>query len=445
MDLKAHQLEKHPHGLSKDARRDARRVDMRGFENYREPHQPERGGRRRGEGRARGRGRDPNTDSPLPVSSAQNLSRAEMAYQRQLAVQSAQSLTPRTFGGQLTSNDTYAARPRGQQPSTVTAPVGHGPNGSRDISGGNANIPSMDALHINNDNPAQLSQADRARQVRHAAVIERASNLLGNDQAKLSSFRSTISAYQKSTTTAAQLLDTFFTLFDTNPTSLGTLVRELADIFENQAKKDDLLKAWNDWRAINEDYPTLPGPNGIAPGQSSDSTGSGGKRILKLKSSTAQSSQSSVSRARSWGAGNALSGGRSNPFPGLPSANVRTTQGKAPWGASSTASPARAAPTPSAPSRPIRAAAAPVAADAFPSLPAAQKPGMNVMRPGSLGGPRLREGRSGTGTPVNAWTNGGMSTANINAAIEAATADGAEDGKGKGKGKNKKINLMHWG
>lgn len=441
MDLKAHQLEKHPHGLSKDARRDARRVDMRGFENYREPHVPDRGGRRRGEGRGRGRGRDPNTDTPLPVSSAQNLSRAEMAYQRQLAVQSAQSLTPRTFGGQLTNTDTFAARPRGQAPATVTATISDESNATGSASNSNANAPSVESLHITNGTAA-LSQADRARQTRHAAVIERASNLLGNDQTKLATFRSNISSYRTSGMTATQVIDSFFALFDTAPSALGTLVRELADIFEIQAKKDELLKAWNDWRAINEDYPSLPGPDGMPAGQASGSVGAGGKRILKLKSSTMQSSQSPAHRARSWGTASTLAGNSSNPFPGLPSANVRTTQGKAPWGAASSSSQTRA-PAPVAPSRPVRAPAAPASADLFPSLPAAQKPGMNAMRPGALGGPTLREGRSGTGTPVNAWANGGLSTASINAAIEAAEADD-EAVKGKGKGK-KKVSLMHWG
>ena len=50
------------------------------------------------------------------------------------------------------------------------------------------------------------------------------------------------------------------------------------------------LKAWNDWRAINEDYPSLPGPSGVLPGSSAAAAGSGGRRVLKLKNSTTQSS-----------------------------------------------------------------------------------------------------------------------------------------------------------
>lgn len=447
IDLKAHQLAKHPHGLSKEARRDARRVDMRGFENYRSSQEEERGGRRR-EGRGRGRGRDPNTDEPLPISSAQHLTRAEIASQRQMAIHSAQSVSNRTFGGQLTSGNAFAARgpPPGQQPSTVTASVSNQANGTRPMSSSNANPPSLEYLNLSNANPPPLTAVDKARQLRHTSVVERASNLLGNDQSRLAKFRSNISSYRNSEMTATQLVDFFFVIFDTDSTSLGTLVRELADIFEIPSKKDDLLKAWNDWRAINEDYPSLPGPNGMPAGGASGSTGSGGKRILKLKSSTAQSSRSSVSQARSWGTANAPTSSGNNPFPGLPGANVRTTQGKA-WGASNaTTSSARSTSTRAvaqAPARPLRTAAVPASAELFPSLPAAQKPGMNAMRPGALGGPTIRENRSGTSTPSNAWAAGGLG-GNIAAAIEAATADGEDGAKGKGKGK-KRVNLIHWG
>ncbi|KAL8865999.1 MAG: hypothetical protein Q9174_006561, partial [Haloplaca sp. 1 TL-2023] len=110
MDLKAHQLQTHPNGLSKDARRDARLVDISGFD-YRTPYNGSRGGRRERQGRP---GRDPNTEA-LPPSSAQPLRRDELAYQRQMAIHSAQSVAPRTFGGQLSSTPAVAARANNQQ------------------------------------------------------------------------------------------------------------------------------------------------------------------------------------------------------------------------------------------------------------------------------------------------------------------------------------------
>jgi len=270
MDLKAHQLEAHPNGLSKDARRDARRVDLSNFQ-VRQTHEQEMGGRRDGRGRGRGRGRDPNSE-PLPPSSAQPMRRDELAYQRQMAIQNAQSVTGRTFGGQLSSTsatETYAARPppRGQEPSTVTAAVP--PNG---LSSNMAN------LTIGSSTPAPRTPQEQARLLRHNAVTERATNMLRNDQAKLAEFRAKISAYRASSISAAQLVEGFFILFDTSSAELGKLIKELAEIFEIQTKRDDLLKAWNDWKAINEDYPSLPGAAAGPVGGASAARG--GSRVL---------------------------------------------------------------------------------------------------------------------------------------------------------------------
>ena len=109
IDLKAHQLEVHPEGLSKAARRDARRIDMSQFEAARPTMQT---------GRGRGRGRDPNAELP-PARTEQPLRRDELAYQRTLAVQSAQSTTSRTFGGQLSNPNgpAFAAQPTPAQAS----------------------------------------------------------------------------------------------------------------------------------------------------------------------------------------------------------------------------------------------------------------------------------------------------------------------------------------
>ena len=100
--------------------------------------------------------------------------------------------------------------------------------------------------------------------MRHSAVIERASNLLHNDKAKIDKFRSHISSFRQDKLAAPALIDALFSLFaDISSSALGTLVREVADLFEDKAKGDRLRKSWNDWRAINEDYPTLPGLSGM--------------------------------------------------------------------------------------------------------------------------------------------------------------------------------------
>ncbi len=438
MDLKAHQLETHPDGLSKDARKDARRVDISAFD-YRTPHQDNRGRRER-EGRGMGRGRDPNTEA-LPQSTAQPLRRDELAFQRQMAIQSAQSVSNRTFGGSLTSTDAYAARPnsRGQEP-TVTASRGH--NAST------TSFPAIDSLHIvSNTNPPTspatapaITPQEQARRLQHNAVMDRASSMLKNDQTKLSDFRSSVSSYRTSTISASQLIDTFFSLFDVPAADLGKLIKELADIYENEAKRNDLLKAWNDWRAINEDYPSLPGSNGVIPGSSAGTAASGGHRVLKLKSSTAQSSRSAVSKHGSWG--NAAS---AVPFPAMPTSANRAGAGRVgatPWVASSSARPSPALSRPTSRPPPSRQAHG-VGSDAFPSLPTAAKPNTTIFGL-TRGTVRWDDGRKGA-TPA-AW---GSASGSKDASKEVSEAEGdgnseVEASKKKG-GKNKKQTLYKFG
>ncbi|KAL8826167.1 MAG: hypothetical protein Q9170_007506 [Blastenia crenularia] len=439
LDLKAHQLQTHPNGLSKDARRDARLVDISGFD-YRTPYQDPRGGRRDRQG---GRGRDPNTEA-IPHSTAQPLRRDELAYQRQMAIQSAQSIAPRTFGGQLTSTTAAAARPHSrQEPETVTAPRTHTDT--------NASFPAIDNLNLNPSNPPQqpppspvpthvLPPQEQARRLHHTSVMDRASTLLKHDPSKTSSFRTAVSSYRTSNLSASQLIDNFFSLFDVPASDLGKLIKELADIYENENKRNDLLKAWNDWRAINEDYPSLPGPSGILPGSSAAAAGSGGYRVLKLKNSTAQSSRSAVSRHGSWG-----NTSNANPFPNLPAANTnRAGAGKAgavPWaGGSSTPRPGSAAPP--AARKQVDGVGSASGAEAFPALPAAARP--STLMAGLTRGNVRWEDSSRKGNDASPWNTGGISQPpslgeEYQQVGEEEGDAGAGGGKKKGKGKKQML------
>ncbi|KAG9236261.1 hypothetical protein BJ875DRAFT_372504 [Amylocarpus encephaloides] len=466
MDYKAHQLEVHGNSLSKDVRRDARVVDMASFE-YRAPYVQERsrGGSQRDqrEGRGRGRGRDPNAE-PVPASTAQPLRRDEQAFQRQMAVQSAQSVTTRTFGGQLTAGPTPAQSraPAAQEPPTITTPRP------------SSNVDTV----IQGLADAELSSAstqDQARGLRHRVVIERASAMLQNDASKLNQFRNSISYFKTNAMTATALIDSFFALFsDTSSNSLGTLVREVADLYEDEGKSDSLRTAWNDWRAINEDYPSLPVtsntsgsiPLGWAqktnPGPSSSSSGQSSAakstRVLKLKSSTAQSSRSSVSQTRSWGdsqspqtsASAPIASQSSNPFPTLPPPSgsaSRTGKGTVttvPWVPSSS-TPSSSNP-PSAPtSRPVSRGPPRKGpgSDAFPALPPAAKPQSSIFGYGS--GMVRRDGGRGS-APSFRWGGGG--SAEASGTEQSGAGDEAEEGIGRGKkkgNKGKKQVLLNWG
>ncbi|KAH8815469.1 hypothetical protein F5884DRAFT_179933 [Xylogone sp. PMI_703] len=454
MDLKAHQLEEHGNTLSKDVRRDTRVVDMSAFD-YRAPYAQERRGGSQREGRGRGRGRDPNSE-PIPPPSTQPLRRDEQIFQRQMAIHSAQSVSTRTFGGQLTSTPA-APTPAARAPAPAQEPPSMSvPRPSGDVEAVTESIRNLDLPR------AELTPQDLARQVRHRAVVERASILLQNDEAKMNQFRSSISSYKSGSISATGLIDAFFALFsDTSSNALGTLVREVADLYEDKSKADALRLAWNDWRAINEDYPSLPGPSGL--GGSSQSLGWAGvtasmptssaptpaksTRVLKLKSSTAQSSRSSVSKTQAWGSASASS---SNAFPSLPTPTGASSSNRSGTGKVSTMSWANSSSTPSsnptsvrptpptsrpASTGPGRALAA--GSEAFPALPPAAKPQSTIFGYGS-GMVRRDTGKNTS----NAWAGG--SSADAGAASESNdTIDGIQV-KRKGN-KGKKQVLMNWG
>lgn len=440
MDLKAHQLEQHPNGLTKG--RDARRVDLSNFD-YRPQYQEARRGGDRG-GRRAGRGRDPNSE-PMHAPSGAHMSRAEIAYQREREVQSAQSISSRRFGGGLT------------QPEPQAQTVHRPPPGPRsDIA-----QPSYPSLHDRppvstpaSPQPAEaLTPQEQARRLRHAAVTERAADLLRNDKVKLDEFRERISSYRNGTISAGDLIDAFFALFDTSSSELGKLINELADIFEIPGKRDNLMKAWSDWKAVNEDYPSLPGPAGANATTAAGVLGKGvgASRVLKLKSSTAQSGRSVNAAPRTWNsaAGSAPGRAAAGPsFPSLPSSSRNGNASPAPtpgWlalrpaaaAASSNTSSARASPAPSRnqSSANLRGGRP---ADAFPALPPGKKPTASVFSPGYAGAGVIR---SNNGQLVNAW-GGGSGQSTPPAGVE--TDDAKVSGKGKGK-KGKKQVLFNWG
>ena len=407
MDLKAHQLAEHSNTISRDVRRDVRTVDISSFD-YRAPYTENRG-RRGGRG---GRGRDPNSEPP-PPSSAQPLRRDELAYQRQMEIQSAQSTRTRTFGGQLTSNTDSRGRGNGNQRAS-----------NNNNNNNNNGMPDLESLTINNTHQNSSTSADaaptlqeQARQVQHDAVISRACAMLDNDQTKIADFRARVSAYRTSAITATQMIDTSLTLFDSKPSDLGTLIKELAALYESEAKRTALLKAWNDWRAINEDYPSLPGPSGGSQPSTTSST-SQNRRILKLKSSTAQSSRSATNRQNSWGhaAPPPSSSGTAGPRVGAPASWNAPAAGRT-MTASRSAAPAKPASN----------------LEAFPALPAAAKPNTSIWGV-HRGNVRWDDRRP---VPSNPWAGGAAAGGAVGEADAGEEQEEPSTTSRKKKGKKK--------
>lgn len=307
--------------------------------------------------------------------------------------------------------------------------------------------------------PANLTPQEQARRLRHNAVTERAAALVRNDHTKINHFRDKVSAYRNGNMTAQQLIDAFFVLFDTSSAELGKLVKELADIFELAAKRDALLKAWADWKAINEDYPSLPGPTRATGSSSSANTAAsvlghaiGANRVLKLKSSTQQSSRSAVSRNGSWGS--APNGSIFPPASASSNKNSASAIAARMGGASSRASPAptpswlQSAPASARPTPPVSRTGSsqnlPLPrADAFPSLPKAAKPKSTVFTPGYKGAGVRRVNSNAPSGSV--WAAGGDDGASNSNGASNSAEDAADAGRKQAKGRKGKQVLFNWG
>ncbi|KAI0964841.1 hypothetical protein F4678DRAFT_454709 [Xylaria arbuscula] len=463
LDLKAHQLSEHGGTLSKDVRREARLVDLSGFDVRERYQQQQRrgGGSNRGRdgdhggGRnSRARGRDPNAE-PLPASSAQPLRRDEIALQRQMAIHSSQSVSNRTFGGQLSSATAG--------PSAASTPSSSANANTSNSTPAVAAAPVAELAGLSLTD-ANLSPEDRARLMRHSAVIERASNLLHNDKAKIERFRSYISSFRQDKITASNLVDALFSLFaDISSSALGTLVREVADLFEDKAKGDRLRKTWNDWRAINEDYPTLPGLGGMrgattsssgwaaaAASTSAPATAAAASnqrhttRVLKLKNSTQQSRRSSVEQPAALFSSSRQSSRQqvTSPtaaFPSLPppsgsASSSRPSSGAgALWGATTTGTRS------STPAQSQSRGGTGSREEAFPALPAAPKPTTTIF--GYGGGRGVRRDLGGSRDTGFSWGAASSASAGVDEEGEEESAAG----KGKKGNKGRKKVLVQWG
>ncbi|KAI5848694.1 hypothetical protein DFP73DRAFT_542086 [Morchella snyderi] len=456
VDLKAHQLEVHPNGLSKNAKRDARRIDLSQFA---EPRSNDRGGNRR----HRNDGRGQQEREEAPIRTEQQMTRAELAYHRTLAVQSAQSTTTqRTFRGQLTE-PAYAARapppppaarPAAQPVAATTnqAPPARPP--ARPAEPTPAVVAAAVARHAfpplarpSPPAPATSSSATRGpitnagrgapvtddiKRLRHFPVIDRASNMLQHNDKKLNTFKANISRYRQDYLTAGNLVNQFWALFDTNASELGILIKELADLFEDEPKRQGLLKAWNDWKIINEDYPPFAGAS------SSSSRGTQSSRVLKVKSSTSHSARSTTARQGAWGAAAVVPSSSSATSSSAPS----SAPGPAPRSANHQG-PGAHAPTPwVAPSAPARSAASgssvvtrpsrKVGKDEFPSLPTKPPP------PPGWGPIKKKDPQAG------AWGGGGSGGEQSADPSESEEVGGSSNAGKKKNGKQKQI-LFHVG
>ncbi|GAA6025087.1 hypothetical protein JCM11491_004775 [Sporobolomyces phaffii] len=191
------------------------------------------------------------------------------------------------FGGQLTNESS--------------------PNGS------GANTPSRNA--------GVSSVRDLDTVARHADLMQRVQDAVGGNEGRISAFRFAVRSYRGNEMSATDLVDQLFNIFDQRIDEAGSLIRGVAELFDESDKRQAVLSAWTDSRNEQNQFPSLaplaPTLNGIPTNANLNSS-----RALAAQHRTQRPSTTwdRVERAAT-STGPAPIQPRSNPFPALMSAS----------------------------------------------------------------------------------------------------------------------------
>ena len=267
---------------------------------------------------------------------------------------------------------------------------------------------------------------------RHSKVLEKAGQLLNNDADKLAQFKSQVSSFRHSDSTATDLIDRLWDIFNAKLDEFGKLITSTADLFDYDAKskRTELLGAWNDWK-IQMQEDNSAAWNGFLPQQGQRS------RILALKSSA--KGRQTASTQSVWNRIEAVAASR--PVASTSTASVTqrlgamnlssnaAARGSVPWTSST---PRTASPRPMPVVRQVQPSVRPqqtVRMDEFPSLPTVKSRERVVLN-----------AAAGPARPVASWGADSRSTPTN----DLPAAETAEVARVKGKKKGKTV-LFHVG
>ncbi|WWC90552.1 uncharacterized protein L201_005488 [Kwoniella dendrophila CBS 6074] len=129
---------------------------------------------------------------------------------------------------------------------------------------------------------------DEATATRHAELLSRVAMLVQDSQNKLSSFRSAVRSYKNNESTAKDMVDTIFHVFDRDLDTTTGIVREISTLFSGDGdgeKERNVLEALNAFRIEQqEQFPSLG--NATPQGLGSNYAGITSGKILNAKRTT---------------------------------------------------------------------------------------------------------------------------------------------------------------
>ncbi|KAG0236246.1 hypothetical protein BGW42_003891 [Actinomortierella wolfii] len=330
LDLRAHEAEAHPNSMN----RNRRRIDVQfGYASS------EGGAHRRGGGSDRrrgGRNRDAAEEStpqqpqltPHQIQQIALQREMELAQQRKQAAEEAaaaeaaaqegiNNLSLGEASGNRSQSMLRTRPPPGfgsslSEPVTVQAPtptiasrVAAGVHTSAPRAGspatqGSSDWPSISAAAAtpqqSTSRPSVAAVASQNRSStlvttetlnKHAALQDRVQQYLKGTTHSLSQFRQLTTQYRNSQIPANQYVASLASLFFNDTDKTGKVVQGVHEVLDSDAKKKDLLRAWQDYKAVQSQFPSLEATVSTSsqPATMAQVATPSNRRVLVIKSS----------------------------------------------------------------------------------------------------------------------------------------------------------------
>lgn len=224
----------------------------------------------------------------------------------------------------------------------------------------------------NNQQQPVPNQASNGEVNKHQALLEKVQVMTSYDEEKVAIFKTNIAQYRSTNIMARDLLDNLWALLKVKVDALGSVVTSVADLLDSEAKKIELMAAWNDWKILY--WHEHPAPTAALP---SIASSGGGQRILNIKN---RASRTASQTSSVWNQASASSARGKDPIAHtasrLSALQVAGGRGGSSYTPAWSASAANSKPGSGA-STPVRSAAAAGPMD-FPSLPMGSKARVNT-------------------------------------------------------------------
>ncbi|GAA5912473.1 E3 ubiquitin-protein ligase HEL2 [Sporobolomyces salmoneus] len=155
----------------------------------------------------------------------------------------------------------------------------------------------------------------------HAGLMKRVQDAVGGNEGRIAAFRFAVRSYRGNEMSAVDLVDQLFNIFDQRVDEAGSLIRGVAELFEELDKRQAVLQAWNDSRNEQNQFPSLAPLAPTLHGQPTSANPTSARALASQHRTQRPSTTWDRVEQAATSRGPAAIQPRSNPFPALMSAS----------------------------------------------------------------------------------------------------------------------------